>query len=78
MTMAKPTKDDLRNRFLYHAPGPDARPKHAQISERCLAMAEWLVETCPEGRDLSLALTHLEDVRMRANAAIAMTQPLAG
>lgn len=76
--MAKPTTEDLRNRFLYHAPDVEARRTHSLISEHCLALAEWLVQELPEGRDLSLALTHLEDVRMRANAAIAMTQPLAG
>lgn len=73
----KPTADELRHRFLYHRPGPDAAALHAEISSRCLALALWLTEELPEGRDLSLALTHLEDVRMRSNAALAMTQPLA-
>ena len=73
----KPTTDELRNRFLYHRPGPDAVELHAVVSAKCLELACSLTALCPEGRDLSLALTHLEEVRMRANAAIAMTQPLA-
>ena len=73
----KPTMDELRNRFLCHAPDQDARYLHGEISDQCLLLADWLVRMLPEGRDLSLALTHLEDVRMRANAAVAMTQPLA-
>lgn len=74
----KPSQDELRNRFLYHAPDIHARALHGEVSQHCLALADWLVANIPEGRDLSLALTALEDVRMRANAAIAMTQPLAG
>lgn len=75
--MAKPTTEELQNRFLYHRPSPEAAQTHALISARTYELACWLVEVLPEGRDLSLALTHLEDCRMRANAALAMTQPLA-
>jgi hypothetical protein len=33
-----------------------------------------LVERCPEGRELSLALSNLEEVMFWANAAIARNQ----
>ena len=75
--MAKPTTDELKNRFMYHAPDAEAREKHNVISAVHFELACQLVALCPEGRDLSLALTALEESRMRANAAIAMTQPLA-
>lgn len=71
----KPTDDDLDNRFRYHRPGPDAIAKHAQVTELTLALAKQIRDICPDGRNLSLALTHLEDVRMRANAAIACDAP---
>ena len=70
--MSKPTDADLRNRFFYHAPPNQARiDDHAFVSDQCFYLATNLRDRCPEGRNLSLALTHLEDVRMRANAALA-------
>jgi hypothetical protein len=72
----KPTDDDLDNRFRYHRPGPDAIAKHAQVTELTLALAKQIRDICPDGRDLSLALTYLEEVRMRANAAIACNPPM--
>lgn len=70
--MSKPTDADLTNRFLYHpAPNQARIDAHASVSQLCLATAKALRDTCPEGRNLSLALTELESVRMRANAALA-------
>lgn len=67
----KPTDSDLDNRFRYHRPTEEAIKLHAIVTEETLALAKKLRDICPDGRNLSLALTHLEDVRMRANAAIA-------
>lgn len=75
--MAKPTDDELRNRFLSHRAGEDAAKDHVSVSELCLQLSFKLRDICPEGRQLSLSLTALEEVRMRANSAIAETQPLA-
>ena len=72
----KPTRDELRNRFLSHRPDAEAARAHAQVSDLCLGLALELARICPEGRPLSLALTALEECRMRANSAIAETQPL--
>lgn len=56
--------------FTYHQGKPEDLEKFAAITVMTRNLALDLVALCPEGRDLSLALTHLEDVRMRANAAI--------
>lgn len=70
--MTKPTDDELRNRFFYHPPkDQDQRQRHEKVSQLTFELACDIVRLCPEGRNLSLALTALEDVRMRANAAIA-------
>ena len=70
--MSKPTNEELQNRFLFHRPPNQARiDAHADVSSLCLTLAKSLRDICPEGRNLSLALTHLEDARMRANAALA-------
>jgi len=71
----KPTDNDLDNRFRYHRPTAGAVELHSQVTEMTLALAKQLRDICPDGRNLSLALTHLEDVRMRANAAIACDTP---
>lgn len=72
----KPSDEELRNRFLYHAPPDQARvDAHAAVSDRCLILAQTLRDICPVGRNLALCLTALEDVRMRANAALACDSP---
>lgn len=73
----KPSTQELENRFGYHRPSPDAVKQHQTVRNAVLELATLIVSICPEGRELSLALTSLEEVGMRANQAIAMTQPLA-
>lgn len=70
----KPTDEELDNRFRYHKPDAEKSQRHSAVTELTLQLAKELRDLCPEGRNLSLALTHLEDVRMRANAAIACGQ----
>lgn len=71
--MNKPTPQELRERFFFNPPKNDAtKAAHARVSEMTHALALELVTLVPGGRNLSLALTALEEVRMRANAAIAV------
>lgn len=71
-----PTDEELVRRFLYHPPRDEqAKMNHAKVSAWTLELARYLVAVCPPGRNLSLALTDLESVRMRANAAIAVDDP---
>ena len=74
--MSKPTDEELQNRFLFHRPPNQARVRaHAAVSSLTHELAMKIRDLVPEGRNLSLALTHLEDVRMRANAALACDSP---
>lgn len=71
-----PTVEELRKRFFYRPPRNDqARYHHELVSQLTFGLACELVKICPPGRQLSLALTDLESVRMRANAAIAVDDP---
>lgn len=71
-----PSLDELHKRFHYRAPRDEtAAVNHEMVSHLTFALATELVKICPEGRNLDLALTALEDVRMRANAAIAVDDP---
>jgi hypothetical protein len=65
---------EIARRFTYHAPKPDQVPRYNSIRELANAFACHLVRTCPESRELSLAMTHLEEAVMQANAAIARNE----
>lgn len=67
----KPTDAELDNRFRYHKPTEASIALHSDVTESTLALAKKFRDMLPEGRNLSIVLTLLEDVRMRANAAIA-------
>ncbi len=67
---------ELENRFLYHSPTPEAAWRHELVSQLTLALAKTLAELTPASRQQSLALTHLEEVRMWANASIACNHGL--
>ena len=64
-------RKDIENRFTYHAPSPDQIKRYEKIRYMALGWALSLIESCPESRELSLALTHLDQAVMYANAAIA-------
>jgi hypothetical protein len=58
----------------YHKPnGETEQPeRYQEINLATKAVAELLMKYCPPSRQLSLALTKLEEARMWANNAIAM------
>lgn len=63
--------DRIESDFKYHAPKPGQPEKYEDIRTLAKTLARRLVELCPEGRELSTALTHLETAVMHAIAAIA-------
>ena len=62
---------DIRRRFTYHPPRPDQVPRYQLIRAGALGLAEQLLRVCPPGRELSIALSRLEEAVMAANASIA-------
>lgn len=65
------TQDDLNRRFTYHAPKPGQPEKYQRIRDKAKELAELIVAEAPDSREVSLAITHLEDAVYCANAAIA-------
>jgi hypothetical protein len=62
---------DLTARFSHHPPRPEQVPVYEEIRARGKELAAWLTGVAPASRELSLAVTHLEQAVMWANAAVA-------
>ena len=61
----------LENDFIYHPSTTDQIRRYEIIREKAREYAEMFMVFCPPSRELSLALSHLEEAVMWANAAIA-------
>ena len=70
-TITNQTADEIHRRFTYHPPKDGQPARYEEIRNRAQSFALRLCELCPESRELSRALTALEDVCFNANAAIA-------
>jgi len=64
----------LDNDYTYHAPKPDQLERYTKIRKQARDFAGELVKMVPQSRELSLALTHLEQAVMIANAGIARNE----
>jgi hypothetical protein len=62
---------DLEKRFTYHPPKPGQPEIYAEIRAKALDFAVFLESKCGDSRELSLAITHLEQAVMWVNAGIA-------
>ena len=62
---------DLENRFTYHTPVGIQTEQYATIRSAALSYAKLLDTLVPDCRELSLAITKLEECVMHANAGIA-------
>lgn len=63
---------DIAHRFAFHpATTEEKRDEHTSVRQNCRRLADFLNERLPEGREKSLAITHLEEVMFWGNAAIA-------
>lgn len=65
---------EIAKRFTYHPPTGTQPARYEAIRATAREFAEQLAADCPQSRELSLALTHLEEVVMWANAAIARNE----
>lgn len=63
---------DINSRFDFHpATTAEKRGDHGTVREGCKTLAHMLNALLPEGREKSLAITHLEEVMFWGNAALA-------
>lgn len=64
----------IANDFTYHAPHGDQDERYVAIRNACKGLALLMASACPESRELSLALTAIEQASFYANAAIARNE----
>jgi len=70
--MPRVTKDNVDDCFKYHGPDEAQVEKYAAINDAAKAMAKVILDVCPASRESSVAMTQLQDMRMWANASIAL------
>lgn len=61
--------------FSYHAPTEDQIPKYERVRAAARVFALALLDDCPPSRELSMALSHVQEGVMCANASIALNPP---
>ena len=75
--MYTPSEKDriiTENRFTYHAPKDDQGVRYVLLRDEAKRLAELFISNCPPSRELSLAITNLEQAVMWANASIARNE----
>jgi hypothetical protein len=65
---------DLEKRFTYYSPKPGQAERYVAIRQKAKDLAYLITANCPQSRELSLALTELENSVFWANAAIARNE----
>lgn len=65
---------ELDHRFSYHEPTPDKTQRYELIRRSALNLVGLLTSECPESRELSLAITKIEEAVFWANASIARNE----
>lgn len=69
--IAPRAREQIEAAFVYHPPKGDQPKRYDTIRTRARDLALLITELVPPGREQSLALTHLEETAMWANAGIA-------
>lgn len=64
----------IENNFKYHSPKDGQPEKYTSIRETAKEFAYLINKICPDSREMSLAITKLEECVMWANASIARNE----
>lgn len=74
MPFEKPTREQLTNRYSYHAPKGDQAGRYEAIRASILSTAATCVELTPCSPEQSRALNALDEAMMLFNASIARNE----
>ncbi len=72
--MNRPLCETIENNFTYHPPKEGQQEKYVALRSKAKDLAYLIMDKCPESREKSLAMTHLEEVIFWANASIARNE----
>jgi tRNA(Ile)-lysidine synthase TilS/MesJ len=64
----------IEKNFTYHPPKGNQQERYISLRNKAKELAIHIVETCPDSRERSLALTSLENSIFWANASIARNE----
>lgn len=67
-------RTQITKNFTYHPPKGNQGDRYVLLRNRAGDLADLMARNCPESRELSLAMTKLEEAVMWANAAIARNE----
>jgi hypothetical protein len=62
---------ELKNRFTFHPANSTSASIYEAMRARALELSTWMNENAPDSRELSLAITNLDQAVMWFNAAVA-------
>lgn len=66
--------EEIEKRFTYHPPKGDQVERYTNMRDVGKQFARFVISNTPECREQSLAITHIEEAIMWANAAIARNE----
>jgi hypothetical protein len=67
-------KLNVDNIFTYHAPKGTQSDRYVAIRDKAKELAQLILDSTPESREQSVALTNVQQAVMWANAAIAINE----
>lgn len=65
---------DVDNIFKYHTPKDNQPERYEKLRAKAKELAVLMLDSCPESRERSLALTNLEQSVFWANASVARNE----
>jgi hypothetical protein len=68
------TNEQINRIFTYRAPFGDQPERYVKIRQAAKEFAHLVQDACPESREKSTALTHIQQAVMWANASIAINE----
>lgn len=74
MAFQKPTREQLANRFMHHAPKGDQAERYERIRQQIFATATVCVELTPCSPEQARAINALDEAMFLFNAAVARNE----
>lgn len=74
MHITPQAREELLNRFTYHAPFGDQAERYGKIRDAARSLAELILANTPQSREQTLSINALDQAVFLANASIARNE----